>query len=144
MNQNRREALTAHNAKTLPDGGADGQGRRKQKCYTDKNGMQLMVCGNSRLYYSPWEVPPHLLKAGREGKRSFKREALGSADDTSATALAEHLKIRENITRRHLSARRLDQGRRPPNRTGRAFKPMRRRASQCGRRRARTRRTPRA
>lgn len=100
MNQNRREALTAHNAKTLPDGGADGQGRRKQKCYTDKNGMQLMVCGNSRLYYSPWEVPPHLLKAGREGKRSIKREALGSADDTSfATALAEHLKIRENITR---------------------------------------------
>ncbi|TAI60401.1 hypothetical protein [Bradyrhizobium sp. Leo170] len=90
--------LTADNALRLPDGGPDGRGGRKQKCYTERNGMQLLVCGDSRLYYSPWEVPPHLLKPG--AKRAIKREPLGSAQDVSfATALTQHLKIRDDITR---------------------------------------------
>jgi integrase len=82
----------------LEDGGPDGKGKRKQRYYTDDNGLQLLVVGDSRLWYSPWEVPTHLLKPGQ--KRAIKRVPLGSAHDVSYTvAVNSHLKIHEDIGR---------------------------------------------
>jgi integrase len=89
-------AYGEHDVFTVPDGGPDGKGGRKQKWHTFQHGLTLMVCGNSRLWYSPWEVPKHMLKAGRP--RNVKRESLGSAHKVSyANALSAHLKIQGDI-----------------------------------------------
>jgi integrase len=83
---------------TLPDGGPDGRGGRKQKPYTFEHGLLLLVCGESRLWYSPWEVPKEMLRENQ--KRLTRREALGSAQDIAfKAALSAHLKIRDNIRR---------------------------------------------
>lgn len=80
----------------VADNGPDGKGGRKQACHTFDYGLQLMVCGESRLWYSPWEVPKSMLKEGQ--RRAVKREPLGSARKVShAAALAAHLKIRGDI-----------------------------------------------
>jgi integrase len=80
----------------VADNGPDGKGGRKQKWHTFQHGMQLMVCGDSRNFYSPWEVPVEMRKD--PAKREVKREALGSANKISyADALSEHLKIQGNI-----------------------------------------------
>jgi integrase len=81
---------------TLPDNGEDGKGGRKQAWYTFEHGMQLMVCGDSRLWYSPWQVPKHMLP--ESVAKRIKREPLGSAHKIAyGSALAAHLKIREDI-----------------------------------------------
>jgi integrase len=92
----KQQRYGANDVFKLPDGGIDPKGRRKQKCYTLGEGMQLMVCGDSRLYYSPWLVPKELLAEGVDKK--VKREPLGSANTiTYIAALSAHLEIRKDI-----------------------------------------------
>jgi hypothetical protein len=51
------------------------------------------VTGNSRLFYSQWEKPKHMLKESQ--KRQPKLTPPGSVDDFSySAALAAHLKLR--------------------------------------------------
>jgi integrase len=79
----------------LPDGGDNGKGGRKQKLYTFEHGMKLMVCGNSRRFYSPWQVPKHMLKDGQLKKINL--EPLGGPEDGYKAVLSKHLKFQDDI-----------------------------------------------
>jgi len=69
--------FNAKNLHSLPDGGLDEKGKRKQKLYTDEHhgSFKLLVTGNSRLFYSQWEKPKHMLKESQ--KRQPKLTPLG-------------------------------------------------------------------
>src|SRR5437868_13098694 len=75
--------FNAKNLHSLPDGGLDEKGKRKQKLYTDEHhrSFNLLVTGNSRLFYSQWEKPKHMLKESQ--KRQPKLTPLGSVEDFS-------------------------------------------------------------
>ena len=90
--------FNAKNLRSLPDGGLDEKGKRKQKLYTDEHhrSFKLLVTGNSRLFYSQWEKPKHMLKESQ--KRQPKLTPLGSVEDFSySAALAAHLKLQDDI-----------------------------------------------
>ena len=90
--------FNAKNLHSLPDGGLDEKGKRKQKLYTDEHhrSFKLLVTGNSRLFYSQWEKPKHMLKVSQ--KRQPKLTPLGSVEDFSySAALAAHLKLQDDI-----------------------------------------------
>ncbi|MEJ1938094.1 hypothetical protein WDZ92_48490, partial [Nostoc sp. NIES-2111] len=90
--------FNAKNLHSLPDGGPDEKGKRKQKLYTDEHhrSFKLLVTGNSRLFYSQWEKPKHMLKESQ--KRQPKLTPIGSVEDFSySAALAAHLKLQDDI-----------------------------------------------
>jgi hypothetical protein len=94
--RDKRKAYGKDDVFKLPDNGSDGKGGRKQKWHTFEQGMQLMVCGDSRNWYSPWEVPQAMRKD--PAKREVRREPLGSASKVSyGNALSAHLKIQNDI-----------------------------------------------
>lgn len=72
--------FNAKNLHSLPDGGLDEKGKRKQKLYTDEHhrSFKLLVTGNSRLFYSQWEKPKHMLKESQKRQPRMRWPCEGS------------------------------------------------------------------
>jgi hypothetical protein len=81
--------FNAKNLHSLPDGGLDETDEHHRS-------FKLLVTGNSRLFYSQWEKPKHMLKESQ--KRQPKLTPLGSVEDFAySAALAAHLKLQDDI-----------------------------------------------
>ena len=90
--------FNAKNLHSLPDGGLDEKGKRKQKLYTDEHhrSFKLLVTGNSRLFYSQWEKPKHMLKESQKRQPKLRHSA-ASRISFDGAALAAHLKLQDDI-----------------------------------------------